>query len=218
MKLKSILILILTSSLLFFTSTFVKAEEEIILNTTSEPQTIKEKKYVVRETFQKTLKADREARKTKIEEMKADFKTKRDDFKEKIKIIKDEKKKQLTEKIDNRMLTVNKNQTDRMKKALEKLAEHIQKLEERGIDVTTAKEAVSIASAAVEQQAAKDYVFTIADEKNLGQSVKASYDLLSQDLKNVQALLVKAKEAVVSAYEIAGKLKKITPTPTVTTP
>ena len=35
-------------------------------------------------------------------------------------LIKDEKKKKLTEKIDGRMSTVNKNQTARMIKALEK--------------------------------------------------------------------------------------------------
>ena len=51
----------------------------------------------------------------------------------------------------------------------------------------------------------------ITDEENLGQSVKASYDTLSQDLKNAQESLVKAKEAVVAAYKAAGTLEKITP-------
>jgi hypothetical protein len=116
------------------------------------------------------------------------------------------------------MSTVNKNQTDRMIKALSKLTEHINKLEGRGVDVTFAKKAISTAQTAVEAQAKKDYTFTITDEKNLGTSVKASYDLLKQDLKSVQALLVKAKEAVVEAYKTAKSLKKITPTPTMATP
>lgn len=189
----------------------------------------KEEIKIKRETFKETLQAEREERKTKMEEMRETFKEKRDDFKEKIETIKDERKKQLTEKIDNRMSTVNKNQTARMTNALGKLTEHINKLEERvaqakekGIDVstvealiTTAKTAISTALAAVETQATKDYAFTITDEENLGQSVKASYDVLSQDLKNTQGLLLKAKESVVAAYKAAAALVKVTPTPTV---
>jgi len=186
---------------------------------------IKEKK----ETFMQTLQTEREARKTKIEEMQTNLKKMRDDFKAKIETIKDEHKKQLTEKIDLRMSTVNKNQTDRMTDALGKLTEHVNKLEERinkakgsGVNVATvetliatAKTAISTSLAIVEEQAAKDYVFTITDEKNLGASVKTSYDALSKDLKNAQDSLVKAKEAVVAAYKAAGALEKITPIPTV---
>lgn len=186
---------------------------------------IKEKKA----TFRQTLQNGSEARKIRIEGMQANLKEVRDDFKVKIKMIKDERKKQLTEKIDLRMSTVNKNQTDRMADALGKLTEHVDKLEERvaqakekGIDISsvellisTAKTAVSESLAIVEEQAAKDYAFTIIDEKNLGQSVKTSYDALSKDLKNAQESLVKAKEAVIAAYKAAGILEKITPTPTV---
>jgi DNA anti-recombination protein RmuC len=189
----------------------------------------KEEMKLKRESFRETLQAEKEERKTKIEEMRQTFKEKRDDFKEKIETIKDERKKELTEKIDNRMSTVNKNQTSRMTNALGKLTEHINKLDERltqakadGVDVssvetliTTAKTAISTALVAVEEQAAKDYAFTIIDEENLGQSVKSSYDTLSQDLKKVQELLVKAKESVVNAYKAAEILKKIAPTPTV---
>ena len=268
MKLRVAVFVILTSGLLFFGSSLVRSEDEIVLTVTgqtenkrqnirenileqkenriaikeelqlkketkkAEVEKIKEEVKEKRETFRETLKAEREARKTKVEEMRETFKEKRDDFKEKIETIKDEKKKQLTEKIDDRMLTVNKNQTARMTNALGKLTEHINKLEERvaqakekGIDVSTvetliasAKTAISTALAAVETQAAKDYAFTITDEENLGQSVKASHDALSQDLKKAQELLVKAKEAVVAAYKAAGTLEKIIPTPTVVTP
>jgi len=120
------------------------------------------------------------------------------------------------------MSTVNKNQTDRMLNALERLTEHVNKLEERlvlskanGVDVSeveiliaTAKNTISTALVAVEEQASKDYVFTIVDEKNLGQSVKSSFDSLSQDLKAVQKLLVKAKEDVVNTYKLAETFKK----------
>lgn len=185
-------------------------------------QNIKEK----RQTFKETLQTAKEERKVKIEEMKVNFKEKRDAFKEKIKIIKDERKKQLTERIDNRMSTVNKNQTDRMTKVLDKLTEHIDKLQEKitqakeeGVNVSSVESAVSSAQTAissaistVEQQSAKDYAFSITDEEKLGQAVKTSYDILSQDLKNAQQALVAAKEAVVNAYKVAGTLKKVTPT------
>jgi len=238
MKPKITLLLILSSSLLFFRPSLVKSESETI-PTTGEVQNVRQnvRKNILeqkerRETFQEKLQSEKEERKMKMEEMKKSLKEKREAFKIKTQTIKDERKKQLTEKIDNRMSTVNKNQTARMVKALEKLTEHIDKLEERitkakeeGIDVssvetliTTAKITISAALAIIEEQAAKDYAFTITDEKNLGQSVKASYDTLSQDLKNAQESLVKAKEAVVAAYKAAGTLEKITPTPTVVTP
>jgi hypothetical protein len=268
MKLKIAVVLILTSGLLFFGSSLVKSEDEIVLTVTgkaenkkqnikenileqkenriaikeelqleketkkAEAEKIREEIKEKREAFKETLQVEREERKTKIEEMRLTFKEKRDDFKEKIETIKDEKKKQLTEKIDNRMSTVNKNQTARMLKALEKLTEHVNKLEERvvnakenGVDVSavellisTAKTAISDALAIVEEQAANDYAFTITDEANLGQSIKASYEILNQDLKKAQESLVKAKEDVVAAFKAAGELEKITPTPTVATP
>lgn len=257
MKLKIALFLILTSGLLFFAPSPAKSEEEILLTVTgraekrqnirenakvtfqveretkkTEMEKNKEEIKLKREAFKETLQTEREERKTKIEEMRKTFKEKRDDFKEKIKTIKDERKKQLTEKIDNRMSTVNKNQTSRMTGALGRLTEHINKLEERvikakenGVDVSavevlilTAKTAISDALAVVEKQVVNDYAFTITDEENLGQSIKASYDVLSNDLKKAQESLVKAKEAVVAAFKVAGALEKITPIPTVATP
>jgi len=245
MKLKILLLLILTSGLLFFCPSFVRSESETTLSTeeVGEVQNIRqnvrknilENKMVIeekKEAFKEMIQAQKEKRKIKIEEIRSTLKEKRDNFTEKIKTIRDERKKQLTEKIDNRMSTVNKNQTNRMLKALEKLTEHVNKLEERvakakekGINVltvetliTTAKTAISDALIIVEEQAAKDYVFTITNEKNLGQSVKASYDALSQDLKKVQELLVNAKEAVVAAYKAVTELVKISPPPTVIAP
>jgi len=248
MKLKIAVVLILTSGLLFFGSSLVKSEDEIVLTATgnvenkrqnirenvkvtlqaeretkkAEMEKIKEEIKLKREAFKEMLQTEKEERKTKIEEMRENFKKKREDFKERIKTIKDERKKQLTEKIDNRMSTVNKNQTDRMLNALERLTEHVNKLEERlvqakanGVDVSeveiliaTAKNSISTALVAVEEQASKDYAFTIVDEKNLGQSVKSSFDSLSQDLKAVQKLLVKAKEDVVNTYKLAETFKK----------
>ena len=248
MKLKIAVVLILTSGLLFFGSSLVKSEDEIVLTATgnvenkrqnirenvkvtlqaeretkkAEMEKIKEEIKLKREAFKEMLQTEKEERKTKIGEMKETFKRERENFKEKIKTIRDERKKLLTEKIDNRMSTVNKNQTDRMLNALERLTEHVNKLEERlvlskanGVDVSeveiliaTAKNSISTALVAVEEQASKDYVFTIVDEKNLGQSVKSSFDSLSQDLKAVQKLLVKAKEDVVNTYKLAETFKK----------
>jgi len=178
------------------------------------------------QTFRERLQIAKEERKAKIEEMKINFKEKRDAFKEKIETIKDERKKQLTEKIDSRMLTINKNQTDRMMEILEKLTEHIDKLQERiihikenGIDVSLAETAISSAQVAigssvdiVEQQAAKDYVFSITEEEKLGEAVKVSYGFFNQDLKTAQRSLVIAKEAVVNAYKTVQTLRNITPT------
>jgi hypothetical protein len=234
MKNKAVFILILSSGLLFFLPSYVKSETEITVSPTGVIRTIKQgiRAEIMenKETFMEKLETEREARKTKIEEMRTTFKTEREDFKEKMNLIKDQRRKKLTENIDNRMSTVNKNQTARMTKALEKLTEHLTKLEERvkkakenGVDTSTveslisaAKTAISSATAIVEEQAAKDYVFTITDEKNLGQSIKSAYETLSKDLRAAQAALVKAKEAVVAAYKAAAQLEKITPTTSVT--
>ena len=243
MNYKNVLLLVLSSSLLFFLPSLVRSEsgtkEMILDNRAAFKETLQIKKEerveainAKKETFKEMLQVQKEERKTKMEQVRESFKEKRAEFKEKIETIKDERKKQLTEKIDNRMTTVNKNQTDRMLKALERLTEHVNKLEERIVKteensaevsaieklIETAKTAISDAMAIVEEQAAKDYAFTITDEANLGQSIKASYDVLSSDLKKAQESLVKAKEAVVSVYKAVLSLEKITPTPTVTAP
>lgn len=231
MKHKTVFLLILSSSFLFFLPSFVRSESEIVLST-GEAKNRLQNVTTNREAFKVKLQEEREERKTKMEQTRETFKEKRDAFKEKMELIKDERKKKLTEKIDGRMSTVNENQTARMIKALERLTEHISKLEERVIKteensaevssietlIKTAKTAISDTLAIVEEQAAKDYVFTITDEKNLGQSIKASYDLLSQDLKKAQESLVKAKEAVVAVYKAVLSLEKITPKPTVAKP
>lgn len=235
MKYKTFLLVVLSSSLLFIIPLSINAESETIISTGAVQNTksnLRENVMEQKETFKTTLQNQKEERKVKIEESRLNFKEKRAEFKEKIETIKDERKKQLTEKIDNRMTTVNKNQTDRMLKALERLTEHIGRLEERVIKteennlevanietlIDTAKTAISDAMAIVEEQAAKDYPFTITDEANLGQSVKASYDVLSKDLKNAQESLVKAKKAVVAVYKAVLSSEKISPAPTVTTP
>lgn len=205
MKLKSILLPIIFISLSIFYPYLVNAQLEPAVTQNIDKD--------------KNLPLIAEERKAKTEGMK-------NAFKEGLKTIKDERKKLLTEKINNRISIVNINQTERMKKALEKLTRHIIKLQEKialakekGIDVSSSESAIFSAQTAissaliiVEQQSAKDYTFLIINEESLGQTIRNSYKAFSQDLKNAQQAVILAKEAVVKAYEAVQTLIKVTPT------
>jgi hypothetical protein len=230
MKSKITLLLILSSGLLFFGPSIVLSQTANNGGPLFNNNSRREENVASRAAFQAEMKTKREEMGAKLNEMRADFKEKRDAFKEKLKTIKDERKKNLTEKIDNRMVTVNKNQTARMKKILDMLTEHISKLEkrlsaekEKGQDVAnvesllaTAKTAISDSLTIVESQAAKDYVFEITEEENLGQSIKGSYEALKEDLGIAQDSVVKAKKAVVDVYKAMQSLIKVSPTAVIT--
>lgn len=136
------------------------------------------------------------------EEAKGMVKAKRDEFKARIQTIKDQKKKALVERIDAKLLEVNKKHTDRFSEVLTKLQTHLDKISQTAkdekvmADIETAQATIDAAKTAVESQAIKTYIITISTETALRSDVGAITSQLRQDLMATHKLVVDAKQAV----------------------
>lgn len=175
----------------------------------AEKQKLQEKRAAIKEDREE-IRASREAI------MKEKMQLKREAFQQKVASIKDEKKRQLVERIDNKLSTVNINRTNRMSENLEKLTNILDGIREK---TSTAKEngkntntvdtaiskadtAIQNAKTAVQTQAGKEYVITITatGSGQLKNSVGATTKQLQADLSASHKLLVAAKQAVQQAH------------------
>lgn len=160
---------------------------------------IKEK----RETFKKELEQKRDELKTRIE-------TKREELKKRLEKIKDERKKNLVQKIDRSLDALNDRRVrhysavlDQIEKVLERIDVRVERAEERGLNVSAVKTAEEAAKAAITRsreaikaQAAKTYAVTVDSEETLRENVRRVRQALHNDLKNVEATVKAAREAV----------------------
>lgn len=144
------------------------------------------------------------------------FKAKREAFQQKVATIKDEKKRQLIERIDNKLSTVNTNRTNQITENLEKLVKILGNIQEKtttakenGKDIssvtaaiTKAQTAIDNAKTAVQTQAGKEYVITITatGSGQLKNSVGITTKQLQADLSITHKLMVAAKQAVQQAH------------------
>lgn len=182
---------------------------------------IKDKRKEVREEVKETREKAREEIKEKRETFKKDLEVKRDELKKRIETkreelktrlekIKDERKKNLVQKIDRSLDALNDRRVrhytavlDQIEKVLERIDKRIERAEERGLNVTAVKaaeEAAKVAIAksreAIKVQASKTYTITIGTEETLRENVRRSRQALHNDLKNVEATVKAAREAV----------------------
>ncbi len=197
-------------------------------NETSEPN-LDTSKSPARESFKTTVNANamekRGEFKEKMASFAANFKARREEFKEKLQTIKDEKKKTLTERIDTKFSTINKNRTARWVESLNKLSEitgrldgKIASAEAAGKDVASAQaalekanDAIATAQSAVSSQAGKEYVIEITDEKGLRLAVGKVMSQLQADLRATHKTVIDAKKAVMKAATEVRKLTSGTP-------
>lgn len=145
----------------------------------------------------------------------------RAEFKQKLQTIRDAKKKTIVEKIDAKIASTNKNATDKMNLALDKLSAIITKLSGRsaalkaaGKDtaaveslITLANSAINTAKTAVDAQALKQYDITITTDANLKINVGTVVSQFRLDLQAVHKTVVDAKQAV---QKVATELARIT--------
>ena len=137
----------------------------------------------------------------------------RAEYQAKLAKIKDERKKAIVDKIDNRITTTNKNVTDRMTLALEKLTSYLTRITERtsalkaaGTNtasaesaIITAQTAITTAKTAVAAQAIKQYVITLGEESTLKSTIGTTISQFRQDLAATHKTVQDAKFAVVKA-------------------
>ncbi len=168
---------------------------------------IKEKREELKMTIQKQR-----------EEAKEKFKIQREEFKTKMSGIKDQRKKEVVERVDNRLSSINKNRTAALTKHLENMSAILIRIQDRvakkksdGVDtsavekaIVEAESAIDTAKDAVDSQAAKEYVVTITDETKLKVDVKSAFDQFKSDMEATVLAVKQAKEALTAAARALG--------------
>lgn len=191
-----------------------------------------------REQEKASIKQSRQTAKEELEQKRKEaeekFKVQKQEFQAKLAEIRNTRKKELAQKFDTKLSTVNKNQTDRMLQTLEKMSNKLNELSAKvqtakqvGLDTTAAEQAIAnatakleIAKTAVVSQAGKTYTATITTEANLKINLGQAMKTLQADLTATHQTIVAAKEAFVVAIKEVNKLRiakkagKNKPTPT----
>lgn len=128
---------------------------------------------------------------------------KREAFKQRLAQIKDARKKSIVERVDQRMVEMNKRRTDQMLAFLNRLDKILEKIESRKEKAETAineaKTKIETAQATVKAQAEKSYTIEITSETGLKNSAGKTISSLQQDLRNTHKVVIEAKQAVQGA-------------------
>lgn len=198
----------------------------------TKPSSIRERMVAEKQKLQEKRTAIQENREEIRASREAVMQAKRIAFQQKVAAIKDEKKKQLIERIDTKMNTVNTNRTNRMLENLEKLVNILDGVREKSalakengkntgsVDtaIVKADTAIQNAKTAILAQAGKEYVITIiaTGSGQLKSSVGATTKQLQADLSASHKLLVAAKQAVQKAHMELSKILGVPVAPTST--
>ena len=227
-------LLVFLSVLIFGISpVFVYAEEPATTNTLMSDTTTtitptssesNSRPLKVRPTLHQELKDAKSEMRTKIMEARASFKAK-------IGEIKDHDKQAIVTNLDLRINTVNKNRTDEMYKRINRLSLILTKISSKEAalksegrntttlknDIAAAQTAIDSAKQAVIDQAAKDYIMTIATDTTLKANASIVIKQFMADIKAVYLKVVAAQTAVLKAHSDVATLIGVKPTLTVTT-
>lgn len=192
----------------------MEIKEKIKLNRDEIKETVKEKQIKIkekREEIEMTIQKQRE-------EAKEKFEMQREEFKTKILEIKDQRTKEVVERVDGRLNTVNANRTAALTKHLDRMSSILVRIENRvakkrsdGVDtsavdkaVVEAQSAIDTAKEAVTSQASKEYIVTITDETKLKIDVKSAFDQFKSDMEATLLTIKQAKEALTAAARLLG--------------
>lgn len=148
---------------------------------------------------------------------------KREAFKQRLAQIKDERKKVIVERVDQRMVEMNKRRTDQMLAFLNRLDKILEKIELRkekakasGKDVSSvetaineAKTKIETAQTTVKAQAEKSYTIEITSETGLKNSAGKTISSLQQDLRNTHKIVIEAKQAVQKVMSVLKVVKGV---------
>ena len=149
-------------------------------------------------------------------------------FKSRVETIRDAKKKQTVLTISSKIASINKNVTEKMSSALDKLDTVLKNLinqtatlksdnkDTLSIETDTVDAQVALTEAQTEvlAQASKEYVLQISsDEATLKESISPMIASLNKDINLTHQSVIKAKDAVIKIYREISELKLPTPTP-----
>lgn len=170
-----------------------------------------------KEKVQEKVEKRKENVADKITAMKERVATREAALKTRLATFKDKQKAQVVERINKSLNSINQKMTGQMLKHLERMASILTKLEARVNsakpdvkDVTSAREAIADAKAAIDSattaavaQAEIDYTITISSETRAKTDVQKVREQLHNDLKVIRQLVVEAKQAVAKAIRVA---------------
>lgn len=179
-------------------------------------------------TSSATKRGGLEVKKDKVESrisaMKEKLATREAALKAKLEAFKDKKKAEVADRVNTNLNKINQNQTNQMKRHLEKMSALLVKLETRVNNSTSdikdpqvskaaieeARTAIATATEAVSAQAEKDYTLSITSESRVKTEAKTKRDELHKDIQTTRELVIKAKQSVGSAIRVAksGKIKE----------
>lgn len=179
-------------------------------------ETIASQRAELRTKIINQIKETREEAKEKIASQRAEFKMK-------IEQLKDERKAIAVTKIDDKLVSMNKKQTEHFKTVLEKLANVLDNLAEK-IDkakangqntseveaaMTKAQSILLSAQNAVADQVAKEYIIKINKEDNIKADVGSVVRQLEADLQATRKTILNAKDTVHSVVKLWERLNSI---------
>lgn len=132
----------------------------------------------------------------------------RAEFRQKITQIRDEKKKEILEHVSNRLKLINDQATKAMLNHLARIQALLDKIKARApaVDATTAQAKIDEAKAAVETQAAKEYVIEFSSEAGLRVGASTAKTTLRADIKAVREKVRLARQAVIDVLKAAKSL------------
>ncbi|MBI4973603.1 hypothetical protein HZC27_03270 [Candidatus Roizmanbacteria bacterium] len=149
-------------------------------------------------------------------------------FKSRVETIRDAKKKQTVLTISSKIASINKNVTDKMSTALDRLDTILKNLinqtatlksenkDTLSIETDTVDAQVALTEAQTEvlAQASKEYVLQISsNEATLKESISPMISGLNKEINLVHQSVIKAKDSVIKIYREISELKLPTPTP-----
>lgn len=150
----------------------------------------------------------------KMEDRAAKLASKEAALKLRLEKFKDKKKAEITQRLNINLNRINQNYTQVMKKHLDQMSNLLTKFErlnnKNPAALSSARTAIASASAAVRDQAAKDYTLQVSAESKVRTEVKSARDQLFQDLRAVRGQVLTAKQKVAEALGTKLKPKEAT--------
>lgn len=159
----------------------------------------------------------------RVETVKEKISTREAVLKAKLQTFKDQKKATATARISDNLNRINAKQTEQMLKHLDKMTSILNRLDARvnegrpdikdasraRVAISDARASIASATAAVNDQAGKDYTVTILNEGTARSDIKAVRDRLHSNLQSVRKLVTQAKQTVGNAIRVAksGKVE-----------
>lgn len=196
------------ASVLILTSVFSphiadrSATDETDVNITDSIRRFKD----AREEAEEMREDAREELMARRQEAKDAMEARRLEFQEKVAQIRDERKQKVVGNLAERFSSINEKWTTHWNNVLTRLTEILAKIEARNdtLDTSDATAAIAEAQDAVNTQAGMVYEFEIDDEENLGQNVKSAIEAFHADLRETQAVVKAARDAV---HQVFRQLK-----------